>query len=52
MTATEYLKALRIYNDEVIYNSVDEKDTETIISFMQKHWDKLNRIWAPISKIK
>lgn len=28
---------------------VDEKDVETILPFMQKHWDKLCAIWAPLS---
>lgn len=30
---------------------LDEKDVETIIPFMQKHWNKLQSIWQPISKI-
>lgn len=28
---------------------IDEKDLETFIPFMQKHWQKLQSIWMPLS---
>lgn len=35
----------------IMIDYVDDKDIETIIPFMQKHWEKLQSIWEPISKI-
>ena len=33
----------------IIINEVTEADVETIVLFLQKHWNKLESIWHPIS---
>lgn len=52
----KYMELFMIHQRKGIYspimiNYVDEKDVETIIPFMKKHWEKLQSIWNPISKL-
>ena len=49
-----YMEVFMIHQQKGIYHPirilhVEDKDVKTIIPFMQKHWDKLNSIWKPLS---
>ena len=52
-----YMEIFMIHQRKGIYRPIHisrvfDKDAPSIIEYMEKHWDKIKRLWSPISGVK